>query len=260
MKRVPRPFGTTILNAKQDKEVVIRHIIKIYTLNNYTVNQTPLTFAQLAAYLQVPLSMVMAEVSNQGLSMMEGLMSEENQAQAYQSLIGMALFGVLGDRQKLEFQLQLVAKSQGKAYKPFVTAEYNNLLSTLIRSQGGLIEIAKMFKPSHGPGPKLPLPTGPTQNINGNVIYQNGPALTVDKAMELIQGAQSQNLAENLAYQLEGAPEVSAIGQESEALRIDSILKETLPKPDEETDLHSAYKANGAGLSDFEDHSPLPRA
>jgi hypothetical protein len=258
IKRTPRPFGTTLLNQTQNKEIIIQHTIRIYTQNQYKLNNTTYTFQQVAQYLNIGIQQVMAEVMKINMKAMENLVDGDRQQEAYQSMIGMAIFETLGDRQKLLQQLELVSQSQGKAYKPFVTAEYNNLLSTLIRSQGGLFEVAKLLKPGNGPK-GLPMPTtGPTQNIAGNVIYTNGAnqamgseALTVDKASQMIQALKAPLDLDNLSSYVSGAPEVKALGQESAQSKLLSgtMDEDYLPEPTFST--HAEFKAHQSGMDDM---------
>jgi hypothetical protein len=103
------------------------------------------------------------------------------------------------------------------------------------------------------------MPTGPTQNIAGNVIYTNGAnpaigseALTVDKASQMIQALKAPLDLDSLSSYVSGAPEVKALGQEtaqSKLLSGPNEVDESLPESPFST--HSEFKAHQAGLDDM---------
>jgi hypothetical protein len=260
IKRVPRPFGTTILNQNQNKKELVTHIIKLYIQNQYKLHNTIYNIQDIAKYLQITEVEVMGHIVEINKSMMEGLSDPKTQEGIFQSLVGQLLNWAFGDRLRLERQLEIIGQSQGNKYRAYVTTEYNALLNTLLKSHGGLLEVAKLIKPIQGPK-ALPIPAN-TQNIQGTVIYNNGvssPALgseamgseplTVEKALKLInESASGLNLDSLIGY-TEGAPEVVAIGQETGKSNLLSLSM------DEEVPTHEDFKANQAGIDNLADHT-----
>jgi hypothetical protein len=192
MKRIPRPQGTTYLsiqyqktNQNEDKDRLYSHIINLYVINGFMINGRAMSIPQLSKSLSLPTEKVMEEISNLGTKM-GSLASTENINNTVQMLVTLSTTWAIQDRGKVQEQLELLLKSQGNTYKPFVTGEVSKTLKVLLDSNKNIMEVYRTFFTS----------SNNTTNILNLIQPQQENEeeyLTTDTAIQLLQSNESNN-------------------------------------------------------------------
>ena len=189
MIRKPRPQGATFLSLKyqesgeeQDKSLLFRHLITLYTLTGFTWNGKPTNIPSLSRILQIPQPEIMLYVSELGTNM-GSLASPENIKNTLESIITLSTSWAIQDRGLISNQVDKLIKSQGDAYKPFISAEVTKALKILLDSNKNLIDSYKTFFTSN------------TNTTNVLQLINNSPSkdnqfISPDQALEIIQNKQ----------------------------------------------------------------------
>jgi len=186
--RKPRPRGATFLSLKyqdtgneEDKEMLLRHLISIYTTSGFRWNDIPTSIPQLSEILQIPQHVIMGHVSNVG-SDMAGLADPQNLKNTLQTIATLATTFSLEDRGLIMQQLSLLQESQQGTYKPFITAEVNKVLKLALDSNKNITDLLKTFTSSSNSTTNI-LNVYQEQNDNEE---EDKEYLTPDQAFEIL--------------------------------------------------------------------------
>lgn len=194
IERMPRPTGVTILAQqmnkakskklrKQRKEKLISHIVNIYTMSGFRINDRTLSIPQLATLLKTKVETIQSAMLGTSHTL-EAFKDPKKLSDTAAALANMSTLWAIQDRGTVQHQLEILVKSQGEKYMPFISGEISRLLSTLLQSNKQVAEIFRTFYQS-----------GSTININNQIQNNNqSQTLTVEEAYKIVQTSQPKEI------------------------------------------------------------------
>lgn len=194
IERMPRPTGVTILAQqmnkakskklrKQRKEKLISHIVNIYTMSGFRINDRTLSIPQLATLLKTKVETIQSAMLGTSHTL-EAFKDPKKLSDTAAALANMSTLWAIQDRGTVQHQLEVLMKSQGEEYRPFLSGEISRLLSTLLQSNKQVAEIFRTFYQS-----------GSTININNQIQNNNqSQTLTVEEAYKIVQTSQPKEI------------------------------------------------------------------
>lgn len=194
IERMPRPTGVTILAQqmnkakskklrKQRKEKLISHIVNIYTMSGFRINDRTLSIPQLATLLKTKVETIQSAMLGTSHTL-EAFKDPKKLSDTAAALANMSTLWAIQDRGTVRHQLEILMKSQGEKYMPFISGEISRLLSTLLQSNKQVAEIFRTFYQS-----------GSTININNQIQNNNqSQTLTVEEAYKIVQTSQPKEI------------------------------------------------------------------
>lgn len=194
IERMPRPTGVTILAQqmnktkskklrKQRKEKLISHIVNIYTMSGFRINDRTLSIPQLATLLKTKVETIQSAMLGTRHTL-EAFKDPQKLSDTAAALANMSTLWAIQDRGTVQHQLEILMKSQGEKYMPFISGEISRLLSTLLQSNKQVAEIFRTFYQS-----------GSTININNQIQNNNqSQTLTVEEAYKIVQTSQPKEI------------------------------------------------------------------
>lgn len=194
IERMPRPTGVTILAQqmnkakskklrKQRKEKLISHIVNIYTMSGFRINDRTLSIPQLATLLKTKVETIQSAMLGT-IHTLEAFKDPKKLSDTAAALANMSTLWAIQDRGTVQHQLEILMKSQGEKYMPFISGEISRLLSTLLQSNKQVAEIFRTFYQS-----------GSTININNQIQNNNqSQTLTVEEAYKIVQTSQPKEI------------------------------------------------------------------
>jgi len=197
IERMPRPTGVTILAQqmnkakskklrKQRKEKLISHIVNIYTMSGFRINDRTLSIPQLATLLKTKVETIQSAMLGTSHTL-EAFKDPKKLSDTAAALANMSTLWAIQDRGTIQHQLEILMKSQGEKYMPFLSGEISRLLSTLLQSNKQVADIFRTFYQS-----------GSTININNQIQNNNqSQTLTVEEAYKIVQTSQPKEIQTN---------------------------------------------------------------
>lgn len=194
IERMPRPTGVTILAQqmnkakskklrKQRKEKLISHIVNIYTMSGFRINDRTLSIPQLATLLKTKVETIQSVMLGTSHTL-EAFKDPKKLSDTAAALANMSTLWAIQDRGTVQHQLEILMKSQGEKYMPFISGEISRLLSTLLQSNKQVADIFRTFYQS-----------GSTININNQIQNNNqSQTLTVEEAYKIVQTSQPKEI------------------------------------------------------------------
>lgn len=194
IERMPRPTGVTILAQqmnkakskklrKQRKEKLISHIVNIYTMSGFRINDRTLSIPQLATLLKTKVETIQSAMLGTSHTL-EAFKDPKKLSDTAAALANMSTLWAIQDRGTVQHQLEILMKSQGEKYMPFISGEISRLLSTLLQSNKQVADIFRTFYQS-----------GSTININNQIQNNNqSQTLTVEEAYKIVQTSQPKEI------------------------------------------------------------------
>lgn len=194
IERMPRPTGVTILAQqmnkakskklrKQRKEKLISHIVNIYTMSGFRINDRTLSIPQLATLLKTKVETIQSAMLGTSHTL-EAFKDPKKLSDTAAALANMSTLWAIQDRGTVQHQLEILMKSQGEKYMPFISGEISRLLSTLLQSNKQVAEIFRTFYQSES-----------TININNQIQNNNqSQTLTVEEAYKIVQTSQPKEI------------------------------------------------------------------
>lgn len=194
IERMPRPTGVTILAQqmnkakskklrKQRKEKLISHIVNIYTMSGFRINDRTLSIPQLATLLKTKVETIQSAMLGTSHTL-EAFKDPKKLSDTAATLANMSTLWAIQDRGTVQHQLEILMKSQGEKYMPFISGEISRLLSTLLQSNKQVADIFRTFYQS-----------GSTININNQIQNNNqSQTLTVEEAYKIVQTSQPKEI------------------------------------------------------------------
>lgn len=187
MKRIPRPQGLTFLSLqlsqnKITKSEVAKYLLKIYILNQYTINNEPCTIEQLSKALKINQEELTNLYYQEIANLYKGNQFED-------VVKGMSLGSLVRAGEKIHEALGLhhenvqnLRSLQADNFKPYMAKDLNQALVGLTGAGGNLINLLKLLQSYMGT-PKVQI----NQQFNGTESDQKEDILTIKTAWELIQ-------------------------------------------------------------------------
>lgn len=194
IERMPRPTGVTILAQqmnkakskklrKQRKEKLISHIVNTYTMSGFRINDRTLSIPQLATLLKTKVETIQSAMLGTSHTL-EAFKDPKKLSDTATALANMSTLWAIQDRGTVQHQLEILMKSQGEKYMPFISGEISRLLSTLLQSNKQVADIFRTFYQS-----------GSTININNQIQNNNqSQTLTVEEAYKIVQTSQPKEI------------------------------------------------------------------
>jgi hypothetical protein len=194
IERMPRPTGVTILAQQMNKakskklrktrkEKLISHIVNIYTMSGFRLNDRTLSIPQLAHLLNTKVETIQSCMLGTSHTL-EAFKDPQRLQDTAAALANMSTLWAIQDRGTIQHQLEILLKSQGDKYAPFLSGEISRILSTLLQSNKQVAEIFRTFYAS-----------GSTININNNLTQNNqSQSLTVEEAYKIVQTSQPKEI------------------------------------------------------------------
>lgn len=194
IERMPRPTGVTILAQQMNKakskklrktrkEKLISHIVNIYTMSGFRLNDRTLSIPQLAHLLNTKVETIQSCMLGTSHTL-EAFKDPQRLQDTAAALANMSTLWAIQDRGTIQHQLEILLKSQGDKYSPFISGEISRILSTLLQSNKQVAEIFRTFYAS-----------GSTININNNLTHNNqSQSLTVEEAYKIVQTSQPKEI------------------------------------------------------------------
>lgn len=194
IERMPRPTGVTILAQQMNKakskklrktrkEKLISHIVNIYTMSGFRLNDRTLSIPQLAHLLNTKVETIQSCMLGTSHTL-EAFKDPQRLQDTAAALANMSTLWAIQDRGTIQHQLEILLKSQRDKYSPFISGEISRILSTLLQSNKQVAEIFRTFYAS-----------GSTININNNLTQNNqSQSLTVEEAYKIVQTSQPKEI------------------------------------------------------------------
>lgn len=194
IERMPRPTGVTILAQQMNKakskklrktrkEKLISHIVNIYTMSGFRLNDRTLSIPQLAHLLNTKVETIQSCMLGTSHTL-EAFKDPQRLQDTAAALANMSTLWAIQDRGTIQHQLEILLKSQGDKYSPFISGEISRTLSTLLQSNKQVAEIFRTFYAS-----------GSTININNNLTQNNqSQSLTIEEAYKIVQTSQPKEI------------------------------------------------------------------
>lgn len=193
IERMPRPTGVTILAQQMNKakskklrktrkEKLISHIVNIYTMSGFRLNDRTLSIPQLAHLLNTKVETIQSCMLGTSHTL-EAFKDPQRLQDTAAALANMSTLWAIQDRGTIQHQLEILLKSQGDKYTPFLSGEISRTLSTLLQSNKQVAEIFRTFYAS-----------GSTININNLTQNNQSQSLTVEEAYKIVQTSQPKEI------------------------------------------------------------------
>ena len=186
--RVPRPLGVTEMLTQYNKvnDPDLLRKVQAYIIQNWMVNGgyvcgISMSTTQLAQYAGVSLEEIYLQMRDNLLSSKIWDTDEKKQQEMIGQIMGLQLSWALEDRVEVVGQVELLKRSQGGTYKPFISGEVNKALDLKLKTSNNLTNLIKN------------LTGGGSINIfnnqnNGEQQVHNG--VTVEDAVQMIHESQ----------------------------------------------------------------------
>jgi len=189
--RTPRPKGLTMLSlnyqkddSEHNKDRVYKHLINQYTLSGFRLNGVPVSIPELAQIIKMPEKDINALISDTGQEL--GAFTNPQQIEdTLRSIASLSTNWAIQDRGIIMQQIELLQKSQGDSYKPFISGELNKALKTGLDANKNIMELYKAFFTSTSTN---------ILNIYGDTPNESQNYVTPEEAFDLLhEGHKSDN-------------------------------------------------------------------
>lgn len=186
---MPRPEGVTILcqevyrakskeTKRERRQRLLNHLVNIYAMSGFRLNGRALTIAQFANVIGAPEDVIQSSLFNKA-STMKAFSDPEQLKDTANALASMCTAWAIQDRGLVMSQVEAMMNAQRGKYKPFISAEVRQTLSTLLQSNKQVADIFKTFYQGSG--------------LNINITNQNNTqqanVLTIEKAYEIAKAS-----------------------------------------------------------------------
>lgn len=187
MKRKPRPKGLTKASidynnnkTKTNKKRIAKIIALDFINNEYMLNGEPINAHQLSEHYQISFTLLMESINKQ-LQEMGSFIDVNDLLGSHRSALGRIFLGAERDRALIMRQLQRLLAAQGDGYRPYVSAEVNNVLKLVLQSTRNFTDLTDRIIPKN---PEL---------VQILVAQNQGDNLSTQDAISLIRQELSQN-------------------------------------------------------------------
>lgn len=214
--RLPRPMGITQLmveyHSKNDDSILDKvqsFIIQKWIMSNGSIFGRNMGVFELSDFIKCNPDRIRTHMRDQMLS--TRIWDKDKQNELLEALLGQQLTWALEDRMEVQNQVNILKKSQGDSYKPFVTSELNKAISMKLGSSSSIQNIIKNLTSG-----------GNSINIFNQFNQQNNQVqgITIEDAVAIVQEENSKSLDPKKEvkylesnYGMDDLPEVVAIKQ-----------------------------------------------
>ena len=216
IKRIPRPLGSTSLaiqanlsNDSRDRQAFNNFIINQWILGNEYISQIRYDIFTLAQALKIPVQDIRIMMRDRVIN--SAIWDKDKQESILYGLMGEMVSWTLEDRMKINAQVELLTRSQGNTYKPFISSELNKALKLSLDSSAS---IQSMIQKLTGGG-------GTTNIFNIDQSHDDHSVnnyVTQEQVLEIINAKPVESTKEakllETRYDLNALPEVVATKQE----------------------------------------------
>lgn len=152
-------------------------------MSGFRINDRTLSIPQLATLLKTKVETIQSAMLGTSHTL-EAFKDPKKLSDTAAALANMSTLWAIQDRGTVQHQLEILMKSQGEKYMPFISGEISRLLSTLLQSNKQVAEIFRTFYQS-----------GSTININNQIQNNNqSQTLTVEEAYKIVQTSQPKEI------------------------------------------------------------------
>lgn len=152
-------------------------------MSGFRINDRTLSIPQLATLLKTKVETIQSAMLGTSHTL-EAFKDPQKLSDTAAALANMSTLWAIQDRGTVQHQLEILMKSQGEKYMPFISGEISRLLSTLLQSNKQVAEIFRTFYQS-----------GSTININNQIQNNNqSQTLTVEEAYKIVQTSQPKEI------------------------------------------------------------------
>ena len=257
VKRLPRPNGATALGTQANLdpnlwESFVDFMVNQWTLSNGNICGANHDVQSLAKSLGITVEDIRARMRDRLIG--SRIFDKDKQEQLLTGLMGELVSWTIEDRMKINSQIEILTRSQGGKYMPFVSAELNKALKMGLDSGtalqgvigkmmgGGTANIFNIFQQNND------------NSVTNNYVTTSEVLDIITDNSKLLDKSEQAKLLES-KYDLEVLPEVVATRQEG----IDTT-KEGLGGHINVTELNSITdNFKGALESADEDHHAMRR-
>ena len=220
MKRIPRIKGLTSLGinykinpSKSNKDKLEYHVVQNWLMNGFQIFGNRLSITELESTFNIDKNKIYDTITTEGSSF--AMLSKPSFLEALASEATLALFGdILALKPAITRQMELILKSQGDSYKPFVTSEVSKTIDLNLKYNDQVMKLITMLSPrASGQGMNINITNQQNQQNNQNYV-------TREDAVRIIQETTTQDILINqgkkealfLEHNLMDTPEVKALG------------------------------------------------
>ena len=201
--RLPRLMGITHLmreyhkSDEQSKPEIIKRvqdfIIQQWFMNNGVVAGVPYNIYQLSNFINCPVDAIQIFMRDRVLA--TKIWDKDKQEEILNGILGYQLSWVIEDRMDIQAQVDILKRSQGNSYVPFVSGELNKALKLKMDSSasiqaivrnfmgGGTTNIFAQFNQQNN----LPQEQGMTRAEAIEIINENQQSVPVDKTLKYLE-------------------------------------------------------------------------
>lgn len=243
--RVPRLMGITHLMVefhKSDETTkmgilkrVQDFIIQQWFMNNGVILGSPYNMNQLAGFLGCPITSIQDFMRDRVLA--TKMWDKDKQEELLNGILGYQLSWVLEDRMDIQAQVDVLKRSQGDKYIPFISGELNKALKLKLESSSSIQAVVRNFM------------GGGTTNIfaqfnQSNVQHEEG--MTRAEAIEIINESQQTVPIDKTLKYLEDTYDVASFPEivATKQLGIDASKEGLNINNDKLTRITDNYKGN----------------
>ena len=192
IKRVPRPLGLTlasrnyqIQSTPDNYDILVDRILVSYISNNFTLNSKQYNIQELGHYLNIPQEQILIKI-NTASNTLANIISKDNLEETTRAIFSFALNGCLNDKAYIHKQYSLLAKSQGEAYKPFISAEVNHILASSLKATQNMMQLLTTLQGGKGTSINI---------FNTNQSSTTNQYLTTTEALKILTESDAKTLA-----------------------------------------------------------------
>jgi len=216
--RIPRAQGMTFLAEKFNKtkddndfKELVQYVVNKYVLTGFTYCTLPVDVYQFSRFMQIPHENFLETMMNTADNL--GFLNKDNSKKLMSMISSLTLEFSMQDRARVVNQFELLNKSQGNSYAPFISSEVNKSLKLLMESNAQIANTFNSFFTSNNPITNI-LNLIPKENEDDN---DKKEYLTTGEAVKLL----SENLGEDKAISIDKNARALAADNLAEQYKLD---------------------------------------
>ena len=210
LRRLPRPYGATSLaiqykktKAEKEYRAFVDFMVHQWFIGNGIICGVSYDIQEIASSLHIPVEEIRCKMRDQLIE--SRIWDKDKQDQMLYGLMGNMVSWTMEDRMKVNAQLDLLIKSQGGKYTPFISAEVNKALKLSLESSTALQAVVGRLM---GGGGTTNIFTFNQQNNDNSV---NNNYVTTSEVLEIINENDKQLDKSEQAKLLESKYDLSSL-------------------------------------------------
>lgn len=201
--RFPRPLGATLMaqnyqksQSEEDKSSFQDLMINAYLISGFKYANTTIPITDMAKILCIS-EASFTERLYQKSSKVQNFLDPMVLQNTVNTLLHLTTNWSIQNHGEILNQIEVMKRSQGKKFKPFITSSLNQILETAIKSTKGLNEILGTLTSNRGKD-QTPIILNLVQNQNQG----NDVPLTIAQALEILENQPNKEITENKALSI----------------------------------------------------------